>query len=199
MKKIFLLLSVTFFLQGCLKYPQGSGGYDDKQGGNTQTPSGGRQQAPERTQYPEDRGSSTTKRNAQSSGRSANKDISVGEIRLTDKYTILYLSYTNSDKPYNYKDKNGQQQYSDGSQDIAWSNTSELISANGARTFKFAKAEGLPTISIGQDLKKYGYKLPSGKSVNFVVYFERLDKGLENFDLFECQSDGYICWNIYDL
>lgn len=199
MKKIFLLLSVTILLQGCLKYPQGSGGYDDKQGGNTQTPSGRRQQTPEPTQYPDDRGGSTTQRNPQSSGRSANKDIKVGDIRLTDKYTILYLSYTNSDKPYNYKDKNGQQQYSDGSQDIAWSNTSELISANGARTFKFIKAEGLPTISIGQDLKRYGYKLPSGKSVNFVVYFERLDKGLEKFDLFECQSDGYICWNIYDL
>ena len=199
MKKIFLLLSISMLLQGCLKYPQGSGGYDDKQGGNTQTPSGGRQQAPEPTQYPDDRGGSTAQRNPQQSGRSANKDIKVGDIRLTDKYTILYLTYTNSDKPHDYKDEKGRQQYSDGSQDIAWSDASELISADGARNFKFVKAEGLPTIRIGQDLKKYGYKLTSGKSVNFVVYFDRLDKGLENFDLFECQSDGYICWNYYDL
>ena len=39
-----------------------------------------------------------------------------------------------------------------------------------------------------------------GEQVDFEVYFERLDKGLENFDLFECNDfDQLVCWNIYNL
>jgi OmpA-OmpF porin, OOP family len=200
MKKYLGLLFLAITFQSCMigRYPQGSGGYDDKSGGGTQNPNGGRQQTPTDDQYPTDRGGSTSQRVPQT-GRSADNHITVGDIRLTDQYTILYLSYVNTDKPRNYTDKQGRQQYDDGSHDIAWSNISELIAANGARTFRFIKAEGIPTIRPGDDLTRKGYKLPSGKSINFVVYFDRLDKGLENFDLFECQSDGYTCWNVYDL
>lgn len=202
MKKYLWLLAISVVIQGCGvygKYPQGSGGYDDsKTGGGTQNPNSGRQQTPEPTQYPNDRGGSTNQGKTQT-GRSANDNISVGNIRLTDQYTIVYLTFTNDNQAGNYRDKNGKQVYSDGIENIAWSNTSQLIAADGARTFAFQKVEGLPTIRSGDDLTRKGYKLSPGKSVNFVVYFDRLDKGLENFDLFECQSDGYVCWNIYNL
>jgi OmpA-OmpF porin, OOP family len=111
----------------------------------------------------------------------------------------MYLSFTNNSAAGTYRDKNGKEVYNDGSEYIAWSNISELIAANGARTFKFIKVEGLPTIRPGQNIEKLGYKAAPGSQTNFVVYFERLDKGLENFDLFECQSDGYVCWNVYNL
>ena len=202
MKKYLWLLAISVVIQGCGvygKYPQGSGGYDgSKTGGGTQNPNNGRQQTPTDDPNSTDRGSSTNQGGTQT-GRSANDNISVGNIRLTDQYTILYLTFKNDNQAGNYQDKNGKQQYSDGVEQIAWSNTSQLIAANGARTFPFRKVEGLPTIRPGDDLNSKGYKLAPGKSINFVVYFDRLDKGLENFDLFECQSDGYVCWNIYNL
>ena len=200
MKKYLWLLAIAVVIQGCGvygKYPQGSGGNGGSSGGGNQNPNGGRQQTP--TQYPEDRSGGNTNQGGPQTGRSANKDIVVGDIRLTNQYTILYLTFTNDNQAGNYTDKNGKQQYTDGVENIAWSNTSQLIAANGARTFPFQKVEGLPTIRPGDDLNKKGYRLAPGKSVNFVVYFDRLDKGLENFDLFECQSDGYVCWNIYNL
>lgn len=188
MKKYLGLLAISIILQGCGalgRYPQGSGGYDDsKSGGGTQNPNGGRQQTPTDDQYPTDRGGSSTPQNTPQTGRSANQDITVGDIRLTDQYTILYLTFTNHSQNVN---------------NIAWSNTSELIAAEGARTFRFVKVEGLPSVRPTDNLETRGYKLPAGKSINFVVYFDRLDKGLEHFDLFECQSDKNVCWNIYDL
>jgi OmpA-OmpF porin, OOP family len=200
MKKYLGLLFVAVALQSCMlgRYPQGSGGYDESQnGGGTQNPNGGRQPIPQDDQYPTDRGS--TNQGRPQSGRSADSHIRVGDIRLTDQYTILYLSYFNYDKPGYVTDRNGNRVYDDASHRIAWSNMSELIAANGARTFRFVKAEGIPTINHSHDdIDKKGYKLPSGQTINFVVYFERLDKGLENFDLFECQSDRYTCWNLYD-
>jgi OmpA-OmpF porin, OOP family len=55
-------------------------------------------------------------------------------------------------------------------------------------------------VQQSKNFEKYGRRLESGESLNFVVYFERLDKGLENFDLFECNDyDHLVCWNIYDL
>ena len=185
MKKYLWLLAIAVAIQGCGvygKYPQGSGGNGGSSGGGNQNPNGGRQQTP--TQYPEDRSGGNTNQGGSQTGRSANSDIKVGDIRLTNQYTILYLTYTNSSR---------------NAGNIAWSNISQLIAANGARTFQFVKVEGLPTVRPGDDLNKRGVQIKPNSSVNFVVYFDRLDKGLENFDLFECQSDGYTCWNIYDL
>jgi OmpA-OmpF porin, OOP family len=196
MKNYFGLLIIAISLQSCMfgGYPQGSGGYDERQ--NKEGTQGGGQTIPpyEPSQSPSGGGTSGSR-----SGRSADKHIVVGDIRLTNQNTILYITYTNYDKPTTGRDANGNTVRDDGSHLIAWSNISELIAADGARTFKFVKAEGIPVIRPGDNMSKTGYKLPSGQSINFVVYFERLDKGLENFDLFECQSDGYTCWNTYDL
>ena len=199
MKKYLGILAITVLLQSCgviSRYPQGSGGYEEKQGGGgNQNPNGGRQQTPTDDQYPSDRGS-TNQGGQSTGGRSADRGITVGDIRLTDQYTILYLTFTNNSRP---QYRNGQR-VNDGSNNIGWHTNAELIAANGARKFRFVKVEGLPAIRPGQDMEKYGYKAASGSQTNFVVYFERLDRGLENFDLYECNDfDHLICWNVYDL
>jgi OmpA-OmpF porin, OOP family len=210
MKRISLLFGIAILLQGCLKYPAGSGGYDggNSNGGNSgrnsggnQTPNGGDrpqsypQSSPqEPTNYPQTPQSR--------SGRSADKDLVVGNIRLTDQYTILYLTFTNRGQPSEYVDKRtGQTVYDDGHQDIAFQQNAVLIAANGARTFNAVKTDNIPFLNDNQarNLPKFGRRLKSGESLNFVAYFERLDKGLENFDLNECNSDAYTCWNMYDL
>ena len=108
MKKLFLLLTISILLQGCFaKYPQGSGGYDGTNNGNSgsnQTPNGGdrpqkypQQNPREQTNYPSNPQAKT--------GRSADKDLVVGNIRLTDQYTILYLTFTNRNQAGEYRDK----------------------------------------------------------------------------------------------
>jgi OmpA-OmpF porin, OOP family len=206
MKKYLWLLAISVVFQGCGvfgKYPQGSGGYDGKNSGNTggtQNPNGNDrpqnspQQTPQPTNYPNDPQSR--------SGRSADKDLVVGNIRLTEQYTILYLTFTNSKQAGEYQDRaTGKTVYDDGTQDIAFQQSAILIAANGARTFKAVKTDNIPFLGDSQarNLPKYGRRLKSGESLNFVAYFERLDKGLENFDLNECNSDNYVCWNAYDL
>ncbi len=205
MKRIFWLFAISLLLQGCFgKYPQGSGGYDGSNTGNSggsQNPNGNDrpqnypQQTPqEPTNYPTEPQSRT--------GRSADKDLVVGNIRLTEQYTILYLTYTNRNQAGESRDKRtGKTVYNDGTQDIAFQQSAVLIAANGARTFRAVKTDNIPFLGDNQaiELPRYGRRLKAGESLNFVAYFERLDKGLETFDLNECNSDAYICWNAYDL
>jgi outer membrane protein OmpA-like peptidoglycan-associated protein len=183
-------------------YPAGSGGYGG--GGNT----GGGNQTPDDRDRPQNYPQQTPQEpsnypsNPQSkSGRSADKDLVVGNIRLTDQYTILYLTFTNSNVPQTGRDKNGRTITDDGSQFVAFQENAVLIAANGARTFRAIKTDNIPFLGDSQarSLAQYGRRLKSGESLNFVAYFERLDKGLENFDMNECNSDNYVCWNAYDL
>jgi OmpA-OmpF porin, OOP family len=204
MKQIFCLFIISLLLQGCFsKYPQGSGGYDGSNSGNSggnQNPNGNdrpQNYPPQTPQEPSNYPNDPQSR----SGRSADKDLVVGNIRLTDQYTILYLTFTNRNQPRKGKDRNGDIVTIDGSQDVAFQQNAVLIAANGARTFRAIKTDNIPFLGDNQarDLPKYGRHLKSGESLNFVAYFERLDKGLETFDMNECNSDNYICWNAYDL
>ena len=121
-------------------------------------------------------------------GRSAERGVTVRNIRLTKDYTILSLRYNDRNQPF--IDDNGRQGVTG---TIAFRNDAVLIAANGARRFRVMKMDGIPTYPKMGNL--YG-----GEQVDFVVYFERLDKGLENFDLFECNDfDQLVCWNIYNL
>lgn len=208
MKKLFLLLSISILLQSCLKYPAGSGGYggNDSNGDNTigsQNPRGNDRPRTYPQQTPQEPTNYPSNPNAQSrNGRSADKDLIVGNIRLTEQYTVLYLTFTNRNQAGEYRDKaTGKTVYNDGTQNIAFHDNALLIAANGARTFKVVKTDNIPFLNESQsrNLSKYGRKLKPGESINFVAYFERLDKGLENFDLNECNSDAFTCWNAYDL
>lgn len=187
----FLLLLLAGIMSACSfgSYP-GSGGYPS--GGGQQYPSSGRQ-TPDDT-YPNS-GSQP------GSGRAADPGVTVNSIRLTRDYTILNLTFTNRNQPV----YTGNQR-SDGGEYIEFDPAGRLVAANGARTFAFVKVDGIPTKTQqrpntnGAPRQPEGRKTLPGDQVTFTLYFERLDKGLENFDLFECNDyDQIICWNVYNL
>ncbi|GAB3022473.1 OmpA family protein [Spirosoma pulveris] len=159
-------------------------------GGGQQYPSGGQQ-------YPDDTYPNTGPQTR--TGRPADPGVTVNSIRLTQDYTILNLTYTDNSQPR--YDQN-RRLLSTGT--IGFDPTGYLVAANGARTFTFIKVEGIPVRREQFDPNTgkrvlVGMNTFPGDKVNFSLYFQRLDKGLENFDIFECTSDQYICWNIYNL
>ncbi|WP_375445296.1 OmpA family protein [uncultured Fibrella sp.] len=120
--------------------------------------------------------------------QSAERGVTVDNIRLTKDYTILYLTFTDPNRP-----KYDQMGREVPTNTIAFQPQGRLIAANGAREFRFIKADSIPLHP--KNRPTYG-----GRSYSFTVYFERLDKGLEAFDLFECNDyDHLVCWNIYNL
>ncbi|MFN8356166.1 MAG: OmpA family protein [Spirosomataceae bacterium] len=128
----------------------------------------------------------------------SNRGITVNNIRLTDQYTILDLTFFNNARA-RYDQTSGRM-ISDGSQPVAFHVNAELIAMQGARHFKLVNVEGLPTNKNFVDLQRNGHIVKAGQSVSFTVYFERLDRGIETFDMFECQdADTYTCWNQYNL
>lgn len=187
----FLLPVLAGIMSACSlgSYP-GSGGYPS--GGTKQYPSGGGRQTPDDDTYP-------NSGPQPGSGRAADPGVTVNSIRLTKDYTILDLTYTDTNKPR--YDQNGRQQPTG---TIGFDPVGYLVAANGARTFAFVRVEGIPTKRERVDpaTRKtvlVGRNTFPGERIAFTLYFNRLDKGLEDFDLFECISDQYICWNIYNL
>ncbi len=184
-------------------YPNSRRQYPDSR---SQTPNSGSQYPNSRSQYPNSRsqypnsGNSYPNVNNQTgSGRSADPGITVNSIRLTQEYTILDLTYIDRSKPR--KDQNGRPLSTN---TIGFDPNAYLVSANGARTFGFVKVEGIPVKreQVDRNTGKsvlVGMTTFPGDQVTFSLYFQRLDRGLENFDLFECVSDQYTCWNIYNL
>ncbi|MFD2935572.1 hypothetical protein [Spirosoma flavum] len=115
-------------------------------------------------------------------GHSQDPDIRVTDIRLTASYTVLYMSF-GKDK----SDRNGNYY---GSSSISFNPKAVLATADGKRTYALIKTEGIPTSPDTRDIK-------NDERVPFILYFERLDKGVESFDLFECQSDNQnSCFNV---
>ncbi|MFD2935582.1 OmpA family protein [Spirosoma flavum] len=186
-KRYLIFLFLAGLTSSCMfgSYPSGY-----PSGGGQQYPSGS-QQSPDDT-YP-------NTSNQPSSSRPADPGVTVNSIRLTRDYTIVNLTYTDNAKPR--YDRNGRPT-STGT--IGFDPAGYLVGANGARTFAFVKAEGIP-LKKEQIDPATGRKVLVGRNtfpgdvVTFTLYFERLDKGLENFDLFECNTDQYVCWNIYNL
>ncbi len=165
-KSIIIFVLSVLTLGGCQfgSYPS-SGGYGGGSTGGSQYPSG-----------------------QTGTSRPADPSVRVENIRLTRDYTILDLSYTDPGKPQ--YDQNGRV-VSTGF--MAFHPSGQLVAANGARTFRFLKADNIPV----EPQRQPTY---AGRTYNFTIYFERLDKGLENFDLFECNDyDHIICWNVYNL
>ncbi|QMW01284.1 OmpA family protein [Spirosoma foliorum] len=197
-QRSLIFLFLTGLTSSCMfgSYPSGY-----PSGGGQQYPSSG-QQSPDDT-YPNSgnqSGNYPNSGNQPGTGRTADPDVTVNSIRLTPDYTILNLTFTDNSQP----------KYDQNRRPLPSGNTigidpnSYLVAANGARTFAFVRADGIPIKQerYDQRLRKtvlVGRDTYSGEKVNFTLYFQRLDKGLENFDLFECHSDAYTCWNIYNL
>jgi len=188
-KRYLLFLLLAGLTSSCMlgSYPSG---YPSS--GGQQYPSSS-QQSPDDT-YP-NAGNQPTR------SRSADPGVTVNSIRLTKDYTILNLTFINTNPQQ--RDRNGQPT---GQEYIEFDPAGQLVAANGARKFGFLKAEGIPLKSAKPRIASNGQRIPEGittlpgDKVTFTLYFERLDKGLENFDLFECNDyDQIVCWNIYNL
>ncbi len=114
------------------------------------------------------------------------KGVRINQIYVTEKYTVLDMTFMNREDRRN---RDGSPQ----SMPIAIKPTATLYALGGSRRFNFLKAD-----DIAYDPKRM--LIPYGQSARFTLYFERLDPGIELFDLFECNdSDQEICWNFYDL
>ncbi|MFN8356165.1 MAG: hypothetical protein U0Y10_17035 [Spirosomataceae bacterium] len=126
-----------------------------------------------------------------------NSGTVINDIKLSDEFTIIYFTYYNNNKPvYN----NYGRIISEGMTPIGFYKYAELIALQGTRHFKFVKAEGIPVTKKMTDLAFYGKKTYPGDRVSFIAYFERLDKGIEYFDLYECkESSDNSCWNVQNL
>ncbi len=107
------------------------------------------------------------------------KSVRVQKIEISNTYTIVSFVHTN---------------LSQGEMWIQIMPSIKIIGAFGKRTFKFIKTEGIP---VAPD--KYTYT-NHGQRKYFRVYFEKLDPGVEKFDIFECiNTDQYVCFNFYGV
>jgi OmpA-OmpF porin, OOP family len=131
----------------------------------------------------------TTTRNPNVNGTAADY-TEIRKVELTDRYTIIYITHTNNNRVR----RNAQGQIiNDGRSEIRIKPSSRLLGLNGQRSFRFIKADGIPVDP------RFMTSMP-GDRVNFVLYYERLDPGIEKFDLFECNDyDNMVCWNFYGV
>ncbi len=115
-------------------------------------------------------------------GHSNDAQLRVTDIRLTAKYTVLYLTFDFA-----------RGQYGTGSTQISIDPKAKLVSLDGKDTFSFIKAEGIRESPDHIDVQ-------AGSKAKFVLYFERLAPGVNEFALFECKdSPGLTCWTITDM
>ncbi len=115
-------------------------------------------------------------------GHSQDPDIRVTDIRLTASYTVVYMTFG--------KDPNDRNNNYYGTSSISFNPKAVLATSDGKKTYALLKTEGIPTTPDSREIK-------NDEKVPFILYFERLDKGVEAFDLFECKSDNMnSCFNV---
>lgn len=115
-------------------------------------------------------------------GRSQDPDIRVTDVKLTASYTVLYLTFA--------KDRNDRYSNFYGSSSISFNPKAVLATRDGKRTYKLVKTTGIPLTPETREIR-------NDERVSFALYFERLDADVDQFDLFECQSDNNnSCFNV---
>jgi hypothetical protein len=117
-------------------------------------------------------------------GHSEDPDIRVTDVRLTASYTILYVTFA--------KDPNDRTLYNSTSS-ISFNPKAMLGTHGSKRTYALLKAEGIPLSPDSRDIQ-------GNEPLKFTLFFERLEDGVERFDLFECQSDNQnSCFNVSNI
>ncbi|MEZ0486447.1 OmpA family protein [Fibrella aquatica] len=107
------------------------------------------------------------------------RGVLISRIDLTAQYTIIYMRFREDSRT---------------GSSIEFVPESKLYANGGARSFKFIKAQNIPTTSRRE--------VRLGEVVDFVAYFERLDPGIDVFDLFECSDrnrPGITCFNFWGV
>lgn len=108
------------------------------------------------------------------------RDVIISRVDLTAQYTIISMRFRGRAR--------------EGSE-IQFMPTARLYANDGARSFKFIRAENIP---VGERKRT----VVQGEEVSFVAYFERLDPGIQTFDLFECSDrnrSGIVCFNFWGV
>jgi len=121
--------------------------------------------------------------------------VAINKIELTDDYTIVYFTYqTPKRRPSVLDFLSPNNQNSNGESIIQIDPKSRLYEPqNVNKKFRFIKADGIPISP--QKLAVY-----PGDKIQFVVYFERLDPGIEVFDMYEGKNyDSHQFWNFYGV
>jgi OmpA-OmpF porin, OOP family len=142
--------------------------------------------------------------------RSNTKEAIIEKVELTEKYTIIYMSFElGRTFRKNERQGNGNPTLQDlldllmkgatrGNQNepsafISIRPSSKLIALEGDRTYKFIKASGIPVEPQKLDI------YPNEK-VNFRLYYEKIEPGITRFDFFEGDnSDEVRYWNYYNV
>ncbi len=112
-----------------------------------------------------------------------NHNLLMKQVEITKNYTVISFVHTS---PFSTRPG-----------DSSWVSIEpkiQIIAVGGKRNFKLIKTEGIPVAPT-----KHFYKLKNEK-IFFKVYFQKLEPGIEKFDLFECVSgDRIICFNFYGV
>ncbi len=135
--------------------------------------------------------------------RKSRENLIISKIQLTKDFTIVYCTFENDGNiPAGVPPQLRQllKRFPQSGSNIESSATIEIDpkvylyeSKNPDKTYKFVKAEGIP-------VKPAKRKLLDDESVDFVLYFQRLEAGIELFNLFEGEDDGnYQFWNFYGI
>ena len=121
--------------------------------------------------------------------------VDITKVELTNDYTIIYFTYQTPKRRPSLRDLlDPNNQNSIGESNIRIDPKSRLYEPqNVNKKFRFIKAEGIP-------LSPKKLEVYAGDKIQFVVYFERLDPGIEVFDMYEGQDhDGLQFWNFYGV
>ncbi|WP_165933377.1 OmpA family protein [Arundinibacter roseus] len=117
------------------------------------------------------------------------RSVRILQVELTDRYTIIDMQYGEPATQQMFR----MQPFSTGGS-IGFDPQSRLYKPGDTRhRFNFIKAEGIPESPAS-------LKVRPGEVVRFKVYFERLDPGIEVFDLYEGRNpDQTEYWNFYGV
>jgi OOP family OmpA-OmpF porin len=112
------------------------------------------------------------------------------KVELTDQHTKVYLRFK-SPNPIQQPRQFG----APANAERIWLDPETCLykSGDGDKKFKFHKAEGIPTDPQTR-------VVTGGETVDFIAYFDRLDRGVEIFDFYEGRAGrGGQTWNFFGV
>lgn len=122
-------------------------------------------------------------------------DVTIQRVELTEQYTIIYMKYQSPEErrrqrlgPLYIPKLN--------TNTIGFQANSRLYVNQGERSYKFIRAENIPS-----EMRR---QVDPGERVDFVAYFERVTPGYTVFDLFECkdyatETGKVTCFNFWGV
>ncbi len=127
------------------------------------------------------------------------REVTISRVELTERYTIIYMTFAKAgeqreSRPLQRLPLPGDLGRIIRTNTINFEPGAQLYANQGAQSFKFVRAENISTTQRRE--------VQSGDVVDFVVYFERLDPGIEVFDLFECSDRNRptsVCFNFWGV